>query len=216
MSGAGIDCARAEELLSDDCDGILDAVLRADLERHLRGCPQCRSLRTALGEVVLALKRPPELAAPTGLADRVALAVARDHTAPSRTSRMRAVQAAAAALAIAGSSALYMARGAAARQGARLVKRTSNAAVFLLERKDRLVEDVRILRVVVSAAFEGRVDRVNDRVEDYRRLLEKRRAAPEPKKSEGQREPAGAVETAAAGEIPANPAPLKLVKHRCG
>ena len=43
-----------------------------------------------------------------------------------------------------------------------------NAGVYLLERKDRLVEDVRMLRVVIGAAFEGRVDRVNDRVDDYR------------------------------------------------
>jgi hypothetical protein len=37
--------------------------------------------------------------------------------------------------------------------------------------------------VVVGAAFEGRLDRVNDRVEDYRRLLEKRKST-EQKKSE--------------------------------
>jgi hypothetical protein len=39
----------------------------------------------------------------------------------------------------------------------------------------RLVEDLRMLRVMIATAFEGRVDRVNDRVDDYRRLLEKRR-----------------------------------------
>jgi hypothetical protein len=38
-----------------------------------------------------------------------------------------------------------------------------------------LLEDCRILRVVVGAAIEGRLDRVSDRVEDYRRLLERRR-----------------------------------------
>jgi hypothetical protein len=42
-----------------------------------------------------------------------------------------------------------------------------------------------VLRVVVATAFEGRVDRVNDRVDDYRKLLEQRRrqAAPERKGS---------------------------------
>ncbi len=50
-----------------------------------------------------------------------------------------------------------------------------NLVFMQFERKDRLVEDLRLLRVVISTAFEGRVDRVNDRVEDYRRLLERRR-----------------------------------------
>jgi hypothetical protein len=56
--------------------------------------------------------------------------------------------------------------------------------VYLSERTDRLLEDIRILRVVISAAFEGRLDRVNDRFDDYRRLLEKRRAAETRKRSQ--------------------------------
>jgi len=32
---------------------------------------------------------------------------------------------------------------------------------------------------VLSTAFEGRLDRVNERVQDYRRLIERRRAAPD-------------------------------------
>jgi hypothetical protein len=178
-----MDCARAEELLSDDCDSTLEPLLRDDLAAHLAGCPQCRSLRSALLEVVQSLQRPPELAPPAGMADRVAAAVARDRAAPARRGRVLRLQAVAAAVAIAGTTALYATRGPAVRQGARLAKRASNASVYLLERKDRLMEDVRILRVVVSAAFEGRVDRVNDRVEDYRRLLERRRSTTEPKKS---------------------------------
>ena len=180
-----MDCARAEELLSDDCEGTLEPLLRADLAAHLAGCAQCRSLRAALTEVLESLRRPPELAVPAGLADRVAEAVARERSAPAprRHGRTIRLQAAAAALAIAGTTALYATAGPAVRQGSRFVKRASNVSVYLLERKDRLMEDVRILRVVVSAAFEGRVDRVNDRVEDYRRLLERRRTAPEAKKS---------------------------------
>jgi hypothetical protein len=33
--------------------------------------------------------------------------------------------------------------------------------------------------VVLGTAFEGRIERVNERVEDYRRLLDRRRAAPD-------------------------------------
>ena len=60
-----------------------------------------------------------------------------------------------------------------------------NAAVFVQERTVRLVEDLRMLRVVIATAFEGRVDRVNDRVDDYKRLLEKRRQHP-PESRESQ------------------------------
>jgi hypothetical protein len=187
-----MDCARAEELLSDYADGTLDALLVSDLEAHLSGCPRCPQLVSALREVVAALRHPPELAPPAGLADRVASAVARARVAPVRFQKGRHFQAVAAAIAIAGTTALYATRGPAMRQGGRFVKQASNAGVYLLERKDRILEDVRILRVVVSAAFEGRMDRVNDRVEDYRRLLERRRNAPEQqKKSEGPRDRAG-------------------------
>jgi hypothetical protein len=57
----------------------------------------------------------------------------------------------------------------------RFGQRIADATVYVVERKDRLVEDFRLLRVVVSTAFEGRLDRVNDRVDDYRRLLEQRK-----------------------------------------
>jgi hypothetical protein len=166
--------------------------------------------------VVEALKHPRELAPPTGLGDRVAAAVARERAVPAHLHRLRRFQATAAAVAIAGTTALYTTRGPAVRQGARLVKGASNAGVYLLERKDRLLEDVRILRVVVSAAFEGRMDRVNDRVEDYRRLLERRRNAPEQKKSEGPTEESWPAAAAAGGELSANPNLFKFVKHGCG
>jgi hypothetical protein len=47
------------------------------------------------------------------------------------------------------------------------------------------------MRVVVGTAFGSRVDRVNDRVDDYRRLLERKKAnEPEQKKTNGlQMEP---------------------------
>lgn len=50
-------------------------------------------------------------------------------------------------------------------------------AVYVAERKDRAVEEFRLLRVLLGTALEGRVDRVNERVEDYRQLLEKRRSS---------------------------------------
>jgi Putative zinc-finger len=74
---------------------------------------------------------------------------------------------------------------APARAAAQIVGATVNTGAYLAERKDRLVEDVRVLRVVLETAFEGRVERVGERVEDYRKLLERRRG------NEPEEDPAG-------------------------
>jgi hypothetical protein len=87
-----------------------------------------------------------------------------------------AVQAVAAGLALVVTAGLVMAAGSAPGPARpRFGQRIADATVYVVERKDRLVEDFRLLRVVVSTAFEGRLDRVNDRVDDYRRLLEQRK-----------------------------------------
>jgi hypothetical protein len=178
-----MDCGRAEELLSDLHEGTLDPVLRADLESHLAACAGCRDLRDALAEVLDALGSPPVVEPSEGLALRVAdaaLAAGPEPPARRRTQRAMAgpesVFALAACLAVATSAAILWALAAPPSWGpARIVDRTLETRVFLLERKDRLVEDLRVLRVVIATAFEGRLERVNDRVDDYRRLLERRR-----------------------------------------
>ncbi len=179
-----MDCLRAEELLSDHLEGALHQILRSELDAHLERCAECRGLREALAEVVDALRAFPDLEAPPGLAERSA-AAGRAHSGalvvrpafvlPSW------VQAAAAGFALIALGAVLMVVGPEkpTRAAQRLVGQTVTAGSSLLERKDRLVEDVRILGVVLGTAFEGRIERVNERVEDYRRLLDRRRAAPE-------------------------------------
>ena len=178
-----MDCRRAEELLSDHLEGALHAILRAELEGHLARCTDCRALREALGEVVLALRAAPDLEAPAGLAERAAArALARPRAAVIRPAIVLPswVQAAAAGFALValGTALLVVGPEKPTRAAQRLVGQTVTAGSRLMERRDRLVEDVRILGVVLGTAFEGRLDRVNERVEDYRRLLDRRRAAP--------------------------------------
>jgi hypothetical protein len=203
----GMDCRRAEELLSEHYEGTLDAIRRADVDAHLRGCADCRELRAALGEVVEALRTFPVLEPPARLADRVAAAaLARPRiAAPSilapRPLRIPAwLPAAAAGLALMTTGAALLATGpeGPTRAATRLLDRTVNAGVYLIERKDRLVEDVRILRVLIGTAFEGRLDKMNDRVDDYRRLLERRRNAEQEdqKKSRGSAAAGSSVLTA--------------------
>jgi hypothetical protein len=179
-----MDCQRAEELLSDHLEGALHAILRAELEGHLARCADCRVLREALGEVVIALRSAPDLEAPAGLAERAAAAaIARPRAVVIRPAIVVPswVQAAAAGFALValGTALLVVGPDKPTRAAQRLVGQTVTASNQLMEKRDRLVEDVRLLGVVLGTAFEGRLDRVNERVEDYRRLLDRRKAAPE-------------------------------------
>jgi hypothetical protein len=190
-----LDCDRVAELLSEDLEGTLDRAAAADVASHLAGCAECRALRLAMADVT-SLLRAPAIEPATDLADRVARASwVAARTPIVRAQRKRAwanaaatwagwltevpfaVQAVAAALALVVTAGLVMAAGSAPGAPARprFGQRISDATVYVIERKDRLVEDFRLLRVVVSTAFEGRLDRVNDRVDDYRRLLEQRK-----------------------------------------
>jgi len=182
-------CTRAEELLADYCAGDLPAgPLRSELEAHLASCSACRALAAALDDVLALLRaaRDPMsarlLEPPPGLAERAAGAALRAGRVAGRAwSRglPRRVQGLAAALALLATGAVWAGHGAFDRQlPQRLVRRAATAGVRLIERKDRAVEDLRVLRVTVAATFAGRVDTVSERVDDYRRLLERRRAAP--------------------------------------
>ncbi|MBI3932845.1 MAG: zf-HC2 domain-containing protein [Acidobacteria bacterium] len=222
MRDATMDCRRVEELLSDHREGLLEEPLCSELAGHLVSCAACRELSEAVGEVVAALRAHPVLEPPAGLAERAA-AAALARSRQGVASRVRRVwrrpeiawrfalvpaplQAVAAAAAFALTGLVLAATSDGATRAAdRLKERTVNATVYLAERRERLVEDFRILRVVVGTAFGSRLDRVNDRVEDYRRLLERRRAAEQDSKKTG-REPHGDLGTrSAAGPFPEHP-----------
>lgn len=178
-----MDCARAEELLSDHVDGSLHEILRAELDAHLASCPACPALRSALLEVVESLRAFPDLEPASGLVDRIVAATRGSRPVMVlprviiRPAIPSWVQAAAAGFALITLGILLMVVGpeAPTRAATRLVQRTVEAGSSVQKRKDRLVEDVRILGVVLSTAFEGRLERVNERLDDYRRLLERRR-----------------------------------------
>jgi anti-sigma factor RsiW len=174
-------CRRVEERLSDHLEGTLDPLLDRELRAHLDQCGACRDLRAAMAEVIDALRQP--TAEPSAdLASRAADAALRAYRHRPRRVGLPTfvglppwVLATAAVLALALSTGLATASGGrGAGPGTRVAQRISAAGVYIAEHKDRLVEDFRVLRVLVGTAFEGRVDVVNDRVEDYRRMLERR------------------------------------------
>ena len=223
-SDAPLDCARAEELLSDDCEGTLDALGRAPTSRPTwPACAECRALREALADVI---------SRPARARHRARAPTSRSAWPRRVAARARILRAGASALAArprpgAGCASRPSAArrwpsrsrrrhllGAAGRglrsraRGARLVAaRLANAGVYLVERKDRLVEDFRMLRVVVATAFEGRLDRVNDRVDDYRRLLEQPQERAGARARAGRQEERGGAPNAVSN---AAPAPISL------
>ena len=197
------DCAGVEARLSELYEGTLDAAARDEVERHLAACAPCRELYAALGEVLVALRNAPDLEPARDLAERAASAALSAAEARRRRATLRlvlprlgvaaremfassvpgTVRGMAAALAVALTGAVFLAQsfvGTPVRAANRVVQRTVTASAYIAERKDRFVEDLRLLRVVIRTAFEGRLDRVNDRVEDYRRLLERRRGTTPP------------------------------------
>jgi hypothetical protein len=206
-----MDCRRAEELFSDDYDGTLEEPLRGELRRHLLSCADCRDLRAAFVEVVEALRAYPEVEPARDLAARAATAALRGprlvRTAPRHVFPMHVpawLQTAAAGLALIATGVLLLAIGprAPSRAANRLVEGTVTAGVYIIEKKERLVEDFRLLKAVIGTAFEGRIDRMNDRVEDYRRLLERRRRdEPDEKKRQGRARQGGPVREAGASSI---------------
>ncbi len=186
-----MDCQKAEQLLSDHLEGSLHPILGAELGAHLAACGACRKLTAALAEVVAALRSAPELEAPRGLAERVArAALARPRTIEIRPAFVLPpwLHAAAAGLALIALGATLAVVGPVrgARAAQRLVGETVTAGSSLMERKDRLLEDVRVLGVVLSTAFEGRIERVGERVNNYKRLLERRKPTPQPEPKQGR------------------------------
>jgi Putative zinc-finger len=205
-----LDCVRAEDLLSDRLAGALEGGMAAALDAHLGACERCRALAEAVGEVVDALQSFPAMEPAADLAERAAAAALASRGATLGRRRWATlglpdiglpvglqVMAAAIALVVTGGAVV------AATQSSKLRERTVNAGAYLSERKDRVFEDLRLLKVVVTTAFEGRLDRMNDRVDDYRRLLEKRRAVEQQQKQTSEpKSDAGSVRAARHAQFP--------------
>lgn len=197
-----LDCARAEELFSDYREDALPALLRADLQNHLSTCSACPVLLAALDEVLGVLRAPLDLDPSASLAARVAEASWRRVRTnvvairpPVRVPwRVHALAAGLAAFATAAFLFVQQSPARPAGVAGRVKERTVNVAASAQEHAVRLVEDLRMLRVMIATAFEGRVDRVNDRVDDYRRLLEKRRQHPPDSRQSRAGAPARAVD----------------------
>lgn len=180
-----MDCRMVEARLSDHLEGTLEPDLLALVEAHLDDCASCRTLRQTLPDVIDALRAAPDVAPSATLAARAAEAALLARRAERAVSWMSLgapqwLQTAAAgiALVVAGATLLALGPENVAHSTSRFVERSLGSGTTVRARADRVVEDLRVLRVMVGTALEGRLDGVNDRVRDYRKLLQKRRPAP--------------------------------------
>jgi len=177
-------CEQAQELFSDRRDDGLSPILARELDRHLEACEACHELWEAFGEVVDALGSFPVLEPSVGLAERAAaaaLSARRRLVAPLPWAARPLPRwlRAAAAVAMLATGATLLAAGPETGQAAAagpIAQRTSGTVSFLSERTERALEDIRLMRIVVSAALAGRLDSLSDRLTEYRRTLERRRA----------------------------------------
>ena len=180
-------CERTHELLSDYLAGELPEPLRRDVSEHVASCDSCAELHEAFGEVVGLLRELPVVEPSVQLAARVATASWRPPRSipgrrlPGRQLRALAALQAAAAIVMLVTGSFALAAGPDSepiQRASRFLERTTNRFAALIQEKDQLVEDLRLIQVVIETALESRIDRVGDRVDDYRRLLEERRVNP--------------------------------------
>ncbi len=178
-------CERTRELFSDYLTGELPEPLRRDVREHITSCDACAELREAFGEVVDLLDALPVVEPSAQLSDRVATASWRPFAViprrrlPGRQLRALAALQAAAAVVMLVTGSFALAAGPDSepvQRASRFLERTTNRVAALIEEKDQLVEDLQLIQVLIETALESRIDRVGDRVDDYRRLLEERRA----------------------------------------
>ncbi len=178
-----MDCKGAEELFSESVEGTLAGARRAELDEHLARCPACRTLRDTVREVRAILMETPAVDAPADLVERVVEFSSRRRKGTSARSRIglawsRRLRLAAAAVLLLSGLASLLPNNPVSRSvdSRRLATRAVNLGMQLAEKKDRLVEDLRMLKALASTALQGRVERVNESVDDYRKLLEQRRS----------------------------------------
>jgi hypothetical protein len=168
-------CLRAQERFADLIDGSLAAPLERQLQEHLRECSECNALLVSYREVVAALRSfsAPEM---SGELTRKIVASTRNGRRRSRhavwpTAFPVGWTARAGALAAAAVLVLLVWRPPAFVSGVsdRVSVRAHQAYSFGVRsyhQTARWLEELNVLRMTVGVAFEDRLDRLNERLQD--------------------------------------------------
>lgn len=187
-----MNCRRSEELWTDRLDATLPPPLESELRAHLDTCDACASLYEAFTEVVSTLEAIETPVPAEGLTAKIlehtrsALVKARlsrqdapptPAAEPSRWIRLAPAFAAAAVVAL----VLFLRPPDVLNDLSRQATRTAHDAysfgVRTYHQTGRWLEDLNVLRITVSVAFEDRLDRLNERLRDLEEASRRRNEA---------------------------------------
>ncbi len=182
------DCEAVALRLGDFREGALEEPWRSRVAGHLGACGECAALHEALGEVVALLRVPVPEPGP-GFEERVAARALPAQLPPQASPGAPAPPwagwlrwreawrlaplplAATLAVALGGAVLLALPAERLPDPARRLLERGATAREMFAEHRERLMEDVGALRLVVRGAFSSRVERIQEQLEDYRRLV---------------------------------------------
>ena len=183
-------CRRAEELFSDQRESVLAPPIERELSAHLDTCNECRGLYQTFQEVTDTLEAMPVPASPfepvepfepfriDALTEKLArsarteLAALRTREESRFTVPSRRLVAGASWLAVAAVLAMVLLfrppelASELSKKTSRTARHVYSFAIRTYDQTERWIEDLNVLRMTVSVAFEDRLDQLNEQLRD--------------------------------------------------
>ena len=173
-------CQRSEELWSEHLEGRLPPPLLRDLEEHLAGCPDCGTLLDTFREIILVLESLPRPQPASDLLERIltdsqpTLARLRERAnwwAAASWGNWAAWGTAAALVAV-----LLLGPEETISRMRQLGHQAYAFGLGLYHDTEALIDGLNVIRITVGVAFEDRLDRLNQRLQDLEEARRKSEA----------------------------------------
>ena len=177
-----MNCRRAEELFSDKREGALAPPIERELSRHLDTCDECQGLYETFRETTDALGAMSVPVSPFEIAALSETLIDKTWHARPPLTALRGVTrfTVASKRLVAGASWLAAAAVLAmvllfrppelaselSRKTSRTARHVYSFAIRTYDQTERWIEDLNVLRMTVSVAFEDRLDRLNEQLRD--------------------------------------------------
>jgi len=178
-----VNCRRAEELLSDERERVLAPPIERELSAHLDTCDECRGLYQTFQEIANALGAMPVPVPPDALTEKLVVDLvrsARTELTALKTPREESRFTVPSPRLVAGASWLAVAAVLAmvllfrppelaselSKKTSRTARHVYSFAIRTYDQTERWIEDLNVLRMTVSVAFEDRLDQLNEQLRD--------------------------------------------------
>jgi hypothetical protein len=167
-----MNCRRAEELFSDDREGTLAPLIARELHTHRDTCDACQSLYETFQEVTNALTAMSVPSVPDALAERVIAAAGHARAPIATRGPSPRLFASASWLAVAAMLAIGLLfrppelASDLSRKTSRTARHVYTFAIQTYDQTERWIENLNVLRMTVSVAFEDRLDQLNEQLRD--------------------------------------------------